>query len=422
MDSRIVMISTNFAPEHAGIGPYATDLADFLAMEGFKIQVLTTLPHYPWWRIPEAFNQSLGEFENSSKYEVLRIKHYIPSNSSVQQRVRYEFSLLINLFKKLRKINRSASLIIGYMPSFAAGFSAFLFSKIMNIPLGIIVQDLLGKGLIQSGQSNSRILSKLLTRFELLVLKKGNSIVTVSEMMSSYITKNTKNKKVITIENYPIIRIKKHSREESRKKMNWNSDNFVVLHLGNMGLKQNLGNVIEASKLLGSNGGVKIYLVGHGSEEKRLKQESVNLTSIEILPSVSNEDLSYVLHGCDLLLLNERATQIDMSLPSKLTLYLQAGKPIIAAINKNGATASFLENAALIVEPDNPAVLADAIMDLKNSHGLGDKYIEAAKLLAAKKFNKESSLQEYLGWINSLLSEKETHLPKNVEIKNRKLL
>ncbi|MER6978142.1 hypothetical protein ABT317_14280, partial [Streptomyces carpinensis] len=49
------MVSTNYAPEHTGIGPYATQLAEHWAARGADTHVLAGMPHYPSWRLDPAY-------------------------------------------------------------------------------------------------------------------------------------------------------------------------------------------------------------------------------------------------------------------------------------------------------------------------------------------------------------------------------
>ena len=56
--SRILIVTTNYWPEPTGIAVYTTDLANILTKDGHEVTVLTSLPHYPWWRIPEEYKHS----------------------------------------------------------------------------------------------------------------------------------------------------------------------------------------------------------------------------------------------------------------------------------------------------------------------------------------------------------------------------
>jgi glycosyltransferase involved in cell wall biosynthesis len=58
-----------------------------------------------------------------------------------------------------------------------------------------------------------------------------------------------------------------------------------------------------------------------------------------------------------------------MSLPSKLTSYFAAGRPIVAAASADSETAREIDaaGAGYVVPPDEPARLRDAILALKES-------------------------------------------------------
>lgn len=76
-----------------------------------------------------------------------------------------------------------------------------------------------------------------------------------------------------------------------------------------------------------------------------------------------------------MLLVNERASAVDMSLPSKLTSYFSAGVPVLAAVPPGGGTASEVARSGggVLVAPEDPAALL----------ALGTSPAERARLGAA---------------------------------------
>ncbi len=57
-----------------------------------------------------------------------------------------------------------------------------------------------------------------------------------------------------------------------------------------------------------------------------------------------------------------------MSLPSKLTSYLSTGRPVLAAVAPDGATAQELRRtggAALLVTPGQPVPFVEAVLNLR---------------------------------------------------------
>ena len=74
------------------------------------------------------------------------------------------------------------------------------------------------------------------------------------------------------------------------------------------------------------------------------------------------------MQASDVLLVNQRASVTNMSLPSKLTSYFASGRPVIAAASADSETASEIEasGAGIVVPPADPAALRGAILALKN--------------------------------------------------------
>ncbi len=130
-------------------------------------------------------------------------------------------------------------------------------------------------------------------------------------------------------------------RDEVRRRLGWGPDQIVALHSGNMGLKQGLENVVEAARLATIEAPeVRFVLMGDGSQKDALVDQGKTVPALSFLPPAEQADFPDVLAAADVLLVNERASAVDMSLPSKLTSYLRAGRPVIAAVPSGGGTAA----------------------------------------------------------------------------------
>jgi hypothetical protein len=96
---------------------------------------------------------------------------------------------------------------------------------------------------------------------------------------------------------------------------------------------------------------------------------------------------------------SERASQLEMSLPSKLTSYFFSNRPVIASVPIGGATAQYLAGLAQIVPAEKPKLLAEEIMSMK----LNQTYrsLLAAKALTYARLNltRENGRQRYIDWI-----------------------
>jgi glycosyltransferase involved in cell wall biosynthesis len=213
-------------------------------------------------------------------------------------------------------------------------------------------------------------------------------------------------KKVNQILNYSTRSIDSVDKVTARMKFGWAEGEFVVIHTGNMGAKQDLENVVRTADALAGESKIKIYLVGHGNQENILKALSNGKSNIAVMPAVSAEDYSSLLSAPDLLLVNERSTQMEMSLPSKLTSYLFSERPVIAAVPRGGATWKFLDGVAELIEAADPKALAKKIEELSHNQIRLDELAKLGSEFAKKHLDPEVGRAKYRQWVEDLIQNK----------------
>ena len=405
---RVLLVTTNYWPEPTGIAVYTTDLAELLQRYGFEVSVLTSLPHYPWWKVPSEFAHLAEGMTQHESVEVIRAKHLIPPKMNALMRIRFESSLWWNLRRvSKRLVVNDFDAVIASIPTVAAGVVGKRIAKKLGVPFGLIIQDLSGAGAKQSGLKGGAMISKIALAVEGSVLKAADSIVVVSAAMRDVVLGfGVASTRVTQITNYSARNVENVNKDLARASFGWASEDFVVIHTGNMGAKQGLENVVEAAKALGADAKVKIYLVGHGNQEAKLKTLSEGTENISVMAAVADDQYSALLAAADLLLVNERSTQMEMSLPSKLTSYLYSRRPVLAAVPRGGATWKFLNGIAELVDAGKPIILASAIKEMsqnpKKRNDLASKGLEFAR----KNLGAEIGRSKYLDWVNTLIQSK----------------
>lgn len=397
-----LLVTTNYRPEPTGIALYTTDLAEKLNQSGISCEVLTSLPHYPWWEVPAEYADQIEGIHTLGGVKVQRARHFIPRNFNAISRARFEFSLFRNLHRVGNKITECDS-IVACIPTVAALYVALSLKKRTGVPLGVIVQDLSGKGASQSGQRGGSLVARIAEWIEVRAIKRADSVVVVSESMRAALLEAGISESLITlIPNYSVKKLKPLDKTEARVRLGWPSSDFIGVHTGNMGAKQDLENLIKAGDNLASN--FRIKIIGHGNQESSLREQAREVSAVDVLPAVSDEDYPLVLAAADVLLVNERATQIDMSLPSKLTSYLFSGKPVLAAVPLNGATAMYLKGLAEIVPAGDPGALVDGLLKLRSDELLSKQLADAGFAFAQKNLSPEVGRKKYLDWVEGLIA------------------
>jgi glycosyltransferase involved in cell wall biosynthesis len=267
--AKVLFVTTNFWPEPTGISVYTTDLSKSLNEVGHSVLILTSLPHYPWWNIPSEYAHLAEGASEHEGIKLIRVKHIIPSKMNAFLRIRFESSLWWNLRRVSREFkSEEFDLVLACIPTVAAGIIGKRIAKKQRKPFGLIVQDLSGAGAKQSGLRGGGLISTVAHAVEGCALKAADRLVVVSPAMRDVVIGlGLEEARISQIINYSARKIGVVNRDLARSRFGWSADDFIVIHTGNMGAKQDLENVVRAAESLNGYPQIKIYLVGHGNQE-----------------------------------------------------------------------------------------------------------------------------------------------------------
>ena len=157
-----------------------------------------------------------------------------------------------------------------------------------------------------------------------------------------------------------------------------------------MGRKQALETVIDSARAADLAGApVEFVLMGDGNQRKYLAEYARGVKRLRFLAPQPDDIFPDVLRAADVLLLSERSTVRDMSLPSKLTSYFSAGRPVVGSIAPDGASAAELTQAGagVVVEAEDPVALLTAVMHLRDNSEQALLLGRAGQVYATVAFN-----------------------------------
>jgi glycosyltransferase involved in cell wall biosynthesis len=109
-------------------------------------------------------------------------------------------------------------------------------------------------------------------------------------------------------------------------------ESSVVLHIGNMGVKQGLGHVLASARLAQTESPhLKFVFVGGGNQSDKLKDFVLQnlLTNVLFIEPVTDEELSNLMNSASVLLVHEAPGVKEMSIPSKLSTYFLTSRPVL---------------------------------------------------------------------------------------------
>lgn len=386
---RVLMVTHDYAPDLMGIAPYSTETAEWLAAQGAEIDVLTMPPHYPDWKVPAGSPRGYSS-ENRNGVTVRRLPTYIPANPTLLRRLAFEgsWTAAATPLRVSRSVRR-ADIVLGVSPGiFAARYARSISGN--RRPLIQIVQDLVGQAALQSGMAGASRAAGALARMEARSLSAANAVTVPGHGFIEPLRRlGVDPDRIHVVANWsrvPMTGETEPDRDPSK---------FVVMHAGNMGLKQGLD---ELAPIVGdletSMPDVQFEFIGGGSQAGTLGRAIADRTNASLRSHVPEAELASTLRTADALLVHERSTVKDMSLPSKLTTYFAMGRPVIAVTRSEGTTAAEVRRAGagLIVEPGDSAGLMAAINQLRSDPELVGKLSRNGREYSHQHLDREVSL------------------------------
>lgn len=392
----ICIVGINYAPDSTGIAPYTTAMARAFIDAGAEVHVVTGLPHYPEWRLKDvSYRDGSLWVQKLDGIQVTRVSHAIPSSPGLLGRVRMEASFLWRATLQVRR--DPSDLVVAVTPSLA-GLAAGVLAK-KSRPFGVVVQDLTGNGAGESG-TTGRWISRCIAAIEYGLLRKADRVSVITSHFAEVLrTHGVRPNRIVETPNFAHIAVTKASKSEARAQLGWLDNENLVVHTGNMGMKQGLEHVVSAAKIADQRKlNVVFVLLGDGNQRASLEIAAQGVESIRFIDPLGEDEYPLALAAADILLLNEKPGVKEMSLPSKLTSYTGVGRPIIAAVEPGGITHKVItaDSAAHCIQPGQPEDLISAVTSLleedNRAAALGLKAIR----MHEERYSKSAALRKYI--------------------------
>jgi colanic acid biosynthesis glycosyl transferase WcaI len=402
--AHILFVAINYWPEPSGNAPYTTGLAEYMVRAGHRVSVVTGFPHYPSWHVDPEYGSGFRRRETIGGVEVIRRRHYVPARQSVLGRGLYEGTFMLHgLFCQLDPPDA----VVGVIPSLGGGALARIFAARWHAPYGVIVQDLMGRAAAQSGMASGGRVAGGVSTLEGWALRRARAVAVVSPSFVPYLRSlGVRANRIVDLPNWIVRPAVQANVAKTRQRLGW-GDQQIVLHAGNMGLKQGLEQVLAAAEIAAtSEPRVRFVLLGDGNQRPMLERAAAHLPNVQFLPSQPDDEYSAALAAADVLLLSQRSTVADMSLPSKLTSYCAAGRPIVAAVRDDGATYREIQRtgAGMTVPAGDPEALLRALAELRNDPTLAARLGAAGRSYAATALTSTEGLERGRKFVESLIT------------------
>lgn len=320
-------------------------------------------------------------FINNNDTEIPFVFIRTPSSSgNGMGRVLNMIAYYRNLFKVAKTLTRQGEkpdLIVASSPHPLAMIAGIKIARKLEVPCVCEIRDFWPEVFFMGGRlKEDSIIGKLLLKGEHWIYKKSDALIFLKEGDSTYIA----DKKWDVAQGGDIELEKCHYINNGVDLKAFNnqivSDQFIdedidstkfnVVYAGAIRPVNNVGNILDAAKLLIDKEEIQFLIFGDGNQlemlKKRVKDE--NIINVKMKGYVDKKCMPYVLSKSSVNILNYSQSKYNWSRgnsSNKLFEYMASGKPIISTV-KMGYSPIDKYDCGVSLEEDTPEALAEAVM------------------------------------------------------------
>jgi colanic acid biosynthesis glycosyl transferase WcaI len=369
---RILVLGINYWPEETGIAVFNTGRCEYLAARGHDVTMCTGFPYYPQWRVDDRYRGRLFGREARNGVRILRSYLYVPRHVTTIRRIVHEASFVAS--SCMRALNgRRPDMLLTESPPLALGLSSVLLTRLWRIPYVLHVSDLQPDAAVDLGMLSSGPVTRVLYALERLAYRRAALVATLTPAMRRRIlAKGIAPERVTVFSDWtePDL-FDLHlagGGMTARQRLNLDGA-FLVVHAGNMGVKQGLDVVLGAAERSRAHRDLLYLLVGDGAMRERLEDRArgQRLDNVRFLPLLPTPMFHELLSAADLTLVTQQRVVADIAFPSKVRTLMAAGRPVVASVNASSEVARVVSEAGagVVMPPEDPEALLEAILALR---------------------------------------------------------
>lgn len=356
---RILLVVVYYLPSTMSSGKLMHDLAVEFHRQGHQTAVIA----------PDETITSDCEISTEDNIEVVRIKTRKIKSAPRIFRALNEISLSRVLWRKGGKYLRRQKfdLIVYYSPTIFFGSFVRRARTFFHCNSYLILRDIFPKWALDAGILKDGIIYRYFCRKEIEQYDAADVIGVQSPENLRYFKENPRLKKYRSevLYNWTTLEEKDIPASNYRERLGL-TGKTVFFYGGNIGVAQDMDNIIRLADGLRNEPAAHFLLVGDGSESARLKNEITEkgLSNITILDAVGQDEYLAILSEFDVGLISLARSLKTHNFPGKMLGYMYYSMPIIASINPQNDLRNIIEsnNAGFVsINGEDEAFLGNAI-------------------------------------------------------------
>ena len=407
---RLTILTQWFPPEQAPFGQMMLELGTDLAAIGWEVTSVTGFPNHPTGEVFAGYRKRPVKRERLGALRVLRVWLATSPRRTLLNRLLTFMSFTASSSLALL-FGARADLIFAVLQPLSVGAVLPAIARLRGSRLVFNIQDLHPDAQIRLGMVRNPLLIRALRRIESHAYRRCDALAVICEVFRTrVIERGAPAGGVALIENWiDTEQVAPGPRDNAfRHAAGCGPEDFVALWAGTLGHLSGAELLLDAARLLAGQPRVRLIVVGEGPLRAALEAAAASrgLSNVLFMPFQPRERLSEVQSSADVSLVTLASGFGEVSVPSKLLGYMAAGRPVVAAVPEDSATADTVRAAGCgrVVPAGDAAALADAIRgyaalpeQAERDGGRGREFVVARRARAAAAAQYAALFQQVLG-------------------------
>lgn len=402
---RVLFLNRCYWPDAEASGQLLTELCEDLASD-FDVTVVAGRPNQ---NVTGVASKSWGR-EQHNGVTILRVPHFNLGKRSLWGRGLGMLSYLAGAAAVATWVPRPSVVVVETDPFLLPLAARFLRWR-HRCRLIVYLQDLYPDVAVALGKVREGSFTRMLRRWLHAAYRQADRVVVLGDDMRQALSKGRiLAEKIDRIPNWAdASRVRPVPRDENpfrdREQL---AGRFVVMYSGNMGLCQNLEEVLEAAADLRDRTEILFLMIGDGASRARLEQiaSERSLSNVRFLPYQPQVELSNSLSAADLHLVPLDPRVTGYLVPCKLYGILAAGVPALVIADERSETSRVVAEAGVgeVVPPGDSRRLAERIAWCADHRQELEDMGRRARQLAESEYDRRISTGKFGELLKSVLA------------------
>jgi colanic acid biosynthesis glycosyl transferase WcaI len=373
-----ILILTQYFPPEIGATPIRLfEIAKELSRQGHEVAIVTAMPNYPEGKTFSGYRGKLYLKEEMEGISVIRTWIYPATGKGIKRLLNF-FSFTFTSSLGLIRASKPDYIFIESPPLFL-GISGYLASRLKRLPYIFNVADLWLDEMLEQGIIKKRIPWHLAKKLELFLYRRAFVINAVTEGIVEEIVKDDKvtAQKVLFLPNGINLELFQPLPPDKELAMVLGvSGKKTFLYAGVHGYAQGLETILEAASILKDRQDLAFLMVGAGPVKENLqhKAQSEHLENMIFCSSYAYSAMPRIYSLAAAAIVPLRKGKLhEQARPSKILPPLACALPVIYSGRGEGARLIEEGRCGLVVEPENPQALAEAVVTLADDPQLASE-------------------------------------------------